>query len=287
MDNNNAGELTQKSPDMLPFKMWINACLIGLSSFMFGYQIVALNSCLVSGDANSPSACYNGDDDSNPSCPKGTIFDDLNLNDIEIQIATSLVVLGAWIGCFIAAKPSEKLGRKNTLLLNNIFYIIGSTFSASGDFYLLCVGRFIGGLGVGVTSSVGPVLLSEISHESTRGQLTTFHPAFITFGILCASLLAYGFVTYVNHGWRLVQLCGAVPALVMTMFSSWMTESPKWLLTKKNDRSGAVAVLKQIRPVADDDSAVEAEVCRFFEAIDTYLLANTKYLCSIDYIVFL
>jgi len=225
MDN----ESITKPIDMLPIRMWISACLIGLSSFMFGYQIVALNSCLVAGDANSVSACYNGDDDSSPSCPKGTIFDDLNLTDIQIQIATSLVVAGAWVGCFIAAKPSEKYGRKVTLLMNNLLYIVGSILSASGNFNLLCAGRFIGGLGVGVTSSVGPVLLSEISHETTRGKLTTFHPAFITFGIVCASLLAYGFVTYFNHGWQLVQICGAIPAVIMIIFSPWMTESPKWL----------------------------------------------------------
>jgi len=60
--------------------MWISSFLIGLSSFLFGYALASLNSCLVLGDGNSASACYNGDDNNSPNCPKGTLYDDLDLS---------------------------------------------------------------------------------------------------------------------------------------------------------------------------------------------------------------
>jgi hypothetical protein len=65
----------------LPAKLTLAACLIGLSSFNFGYTFVSLNACLVTGNGNSPSACYNHDDDQSPSCPKGSIYEDLNLSN--------------------------------------------------------------------------------------------------------------------------------------------------------------------------------------------------------------
>lgn len=58
---------------------------------------------------------------------------------------------------------------------NNVFYIIGAILAASGVPSLLYVGRLITGLGVGVTSVVAPVLLSEIASEATRGVVTTNH----------------------------------------------------------------------------------------------------------------
>ena len=70
----------------IPSAMWVAAFLIGMSSFMFGFSLASLNSCLVLGDSNSAGACYSGDD---TSCPKGTIYDDLNLNTCK-YINTSI-----------------------------------------------------------------------------------------------------------------------------------------------------------------------------------------------------
>ena len=60
-------------------KMWIVVSLINMSSLMYGYVLVGFNACLAMGSRGNSSACYNGDDDWNPSCPEGSIYDDLNL----------------------------------------------------------------------------------------------------------------------------------------------------------------------------------------------------------------
>lgn len=254
--------LTTGEGSSVPTSMWVAAVLIGMSSFMFGYALSSMNSCLVLGDGNSASKCYNGDDNSSPSCPVGSLYDDLDLNTYETSIATSLTVLGAWIGCSMGSHPSEVYGRKFTVLSNNFLYIAGALLAASGFDWGLYVGRFLTGLAVGVTSVVAPVLLSEIASDSTRGTITTLHQLLLTIGILMASLLAYGFVMNVSHGWQYVQAFGAVPAVVMLVCAPMIPESPKWLITHKKDHRAALEVLAWMR---SDDADVEAEVDRLMK----------------------
>lgn len=115
-----------------------------------------------------------------------------------------------------------------TLLFNTSFFIVGAVLSATGDIYALFIGRFISGIGVGTASSVPSVLLAEIATDETRGTITTLHQVKqlwapflwavrrltsyrlsqlgITTGIFFASILGYGMVTYVNHGWQYIQV---------------------------------------------------------------------------------
>jgi len=237
--------------------MWIATILICQSSFLFGFALSSLNACLVLGDKNKAAACFNGDDDASPNCPPGTIYNDMLLSPFEASLATSLTVIGAWIGCLSGSHPSEKYGRKKTLLYNNILFIGGALVAASGNDIMLYMGRFLIGLAVGITSTVAPCLIAEISSDSHRGTLTTMFQLILTIGILTASLLAYGLVTNVNHGWQYVQACGAIPALVQLIFQSWIPESPKWILSKLNDRQAAMDVLSDLR---SEDDNVEVEI---------------------------
>eukprot|EP01039_Chlorochromonas_danica_P000134 gene132-142_t len=215
--------------EAIPWPMWRAALLITSQSFLFGYCFSALNACLVTGDNTSGSDCYNGNDS---SCPPGTIYNDINLSTIEASVATALTVLGAWIGCMIGSKPSELKGRKFTLLANNSFFIVGAALSAIGNIYTLFIGRFISGLGVGISSVVPPVLLAEIASPATRGTITTMHQLLLTLGILVVGILGYGFVTYVNHGWQYIQAFSAIPALLTLLLHSYVPESPKWLVAQ-------------------------------------------------------
>ena len=93
--------------------MWISSVLIAMQSFQFGYALSCLNSALITGDSNHSADCYDGSDS---TCPVGTIYNDLDMSAIEAQLATSLAVLGAWIGCYIGSQPAEKYGRKFTIM---------------------------------------------------------------------------------------------------------------------------------------------------------------------------
>ena len=172
MEDNSYSSNSITTKEVISRQMWISALFISSQSFLFGYVFSCLNSCLVTGNNNKASDCYHHSDS---SCPTGTIYNDLNLTALEAQIATSLVVLGAWLGSLFGSQPSEKYGRRNTLFGNSLFFVLGSILSASGNYYCLFLGKLLSGFGVGIVSVVAPILLSEIASDNTKGTITTLH----------------------------------------------------------------------------------------------------------------
>ena len=117
---------------MIPRRLWLSAFVISLSSFTFGYAMSALNTVLVTGDDNNPRRCYKGTD---PSCPEGSLLNDLDLSTELQQVATAMTIVGAWMGCFLSSYPNEKLGRKMTLLANNVFFLRFVPWSPNSSLY--------------------------------------------------------------------------------------------------------------------------------------------------------
>jgi MFS family permease len=108
-------------------------------------------------------------------CSAITVCHNIFFPSVEASLATSLVIVGAWIGSLLGSGPSQLYGKRIVLLANNAFFIAGAAMSASGNIYALFIGRFISGLGAGVASGVPSVLLSEIASADTRGTITTLH----------------------------------------------------------------------------------------------------------------
>eukprot|EP01036_Dinobryon_divergens_P025086 gene25086-33601_t len=221
----------------IPLCMWRSALIISFQSFLYGYTFTCLNSCLVTGDNNSSSDCFNKNDG---TCPKGSIYNDIDLSAVGAQLATSLTIIGAWIGSLLGSYPAERYGRKLTILGNNIFFIIGAITAATGDMTALYIGRFITGIGVGVGSAVPPVLLAEIAQDESRGTITTVHQVMLTFSIFFAAILGYGMVTYVDHGWQYIQAFAAIPSITMLLLQRYVPESPKWMLATLTSSSDAI-----------------------------------------------
>jgi sugar porter (SP) family MFS transporter len=235
-----------KSVSEIPLKMWVAAFLISLPSFLFGYISAALNSCLITGDSDSPSKCYENNDDSNPNCPPGTVYNDIRLSTVDASLATSFLVIGAWLGCLLGSVPSEKYGRRTTMLWNNLAFIGGAIMCCISNKYILFAGRFVAGFGVGLESVVVPVLLSEIATADTRGTITTLHQLQITFGIFIAGIVGYGFVENVGHGWVYVQAGILIPVVIMFLGMAFIPESPKWLVAqgRPEDAKSSLYILR-------------------------------------------
>ena len=162
---------------------------------------------------------------------KGTIYNDIRLSTADAQLATSLIIVGAYIGCLMGSSISERFGRKTSIVWNNIFFIAGALMCGLADnIELIFVGRAITGLGFGIETVVVPVLLSEVARPENRGKLTTMHQLQLTLGIMAVGLVSYGFVLYVDQGWRYVQLIYALPSVAMICFSAYIPESPKYLV---------------------------------------------------------
>jgi sugar porter (SP) family MFS transporter len=159
----------------------------------------------------------------------------------------SMALWGTVLGSIFGGIPTEKFGRKKVLLWVGILFAIsafGSAF-ATGP-YIFSFFRFIGGVGIGVSSVVAPTYISEISTPKTRGRLVAMYQFNIVFGILIAFLSNY-FLQGVGgaNDWRWMLGVLAIPALIYTIMVFYVPESPRWLITKKNDLLNAKLILEE------------------------------------------
>jgi SP family arabinose:H+ symporter-like MFS transporter len=142
----------------------------------------------------------------------------------------SSALVGCIIGVIFSSGLSDRLGRKKTLFLSAAFFLlaaIGCTFLP--DFTLLIIARILGGMAVGITSSVVPLYLSEIAPDNKRGRLVTFYQLAITIGIFSAYLSNSILQKYTVDAWRLMFGVGMLPAVLFLLGLTLIPESPRWL----------------------------------------------------------
>jgi sugar porter (SP) family MFS transporter len=160
----------------------------------------------------------------------------------------SMALWGTVVGALFGGIPTEKFGRKKVLLWIGVLFSVSAVGSAlAPDPYSFSFFRFIGGLGIGVSSVAAPTYISEISTPATRGRLGAMYQFNIVFGILVAFLSNYFFAGVgAENSWRWMLGVMALPALIYTVMVIGIPESPRWLIAKKNDLAGAGKVLLRL-----------------------------------------
>ena len=171
----------------------------------------------------------------------------------------SMALWGTVLGALTGGIPSDRYGRKNTLIIIGVLYTVSAIGSAvAPDPYTFSFFRFIGGLGVGASSVTAPIYISEISPPQKRGRLVAQFQFMIVFGIFIAF-----FSNYLLKGvagdwdWRLMLGVEAIPALIYLILVIKVPQSPRWLLIHKGDLSSARKVLETIG-IPDVSNALEA-----------------------------
>jgi sugar porter (SP) family MFS transporter len=160
----------------------------------------------------------------------------------------SMALWGTVLGAMTGGIPAEKFGRKKTLFWIGVLFAVSAlgTALAPGP-YIFSFFRFIGGLGIGVSSVVAPTYISEISTPSTRGRLTAMYQFNIVFGILVAFVSNYLLQGVGGaNDWRWMLGVLGIPSLIYTIMVTGVPESPRWLVSIKNDLSQAKKVLSRI-----------------------------------------
>ncbi len=171
----------------------------------------------------------------------------------------SMALWGTLFGSIFGGIPTEKYGRKKVLFWIGILFALSAIGSAlAQEPYTFSFFRFIGGIGIGVSSVVAPTYISEISTPATRGKLGAMYQFNIVFGILVAFLSNY-FLQGVGgvNDWRWMLGVLAIPSVIYTLLVMGVPESPRWLVTKKNNLAKAKAILMLIG-VADTDAQIAA-----------------------------
>ena len=173
------------------------------------------------------------------------------LSDNLHGIAMASALYGTVVGSLIGGWPADRLGRKVTLLWIGALYLLGAAGSAlAPNVWVFIAARAIGGLGIGISTVVAPMYISEIAPPKHRGRLAGMFQFNIVFGILIAFVSNALLAGVGGNAWRWMLGVAAFPSLLYSLLCFGLPESPRWLLTKKGDREAAQRVLQQIEPEA-------------------------------------
>ncbi|MTI33390.1 D-xylose transporter XylE [Xanthovirga aplysinae] len=182
----------------------------------------------------------------------GSVRTYFGLTAIQMGWAASSALVGCIIGAFLAGPLSNKFGRRPSLIIGAILFLVSAIGSALPEqFTVFIIYRIIGGAGVGIASMLSPMYIAEIAPAPIRGRLVSFNQFAIVFGIMLVYFVNYFIALQgdnswnIEEGWRWMFGSEAIPALIFLIFLFFVPESPRWLaLNGATDR--AYQTLKRI-----------------------------------------
>jgi sugar porter (SP) family MFS transporter len=162
--------------------------------------------------------------------------------------ANSCALVGCFIGSLTAGYIGDRFGRKRVLLVAAILFAVSSALTGwAYSFTTFVIWRIAGGIAIGLSSNISPLYIAEISPASIRGRLVSLNQFAIVVGIMVAQIANWKIAQpipehlaqavflqswNVQYGWRWMFSAIVVPAVLFTVMSLFIPESPRWLLTK-------------------------------------------------------
>ena len=165
-------------------------------------------------------------------------------------LAMGAALYGTVLGSLLGGWPTDRFGRKPTLLFIGVLYVLSAFGCAFADgVVVFIVARFLGGLGIGISTVTAPLYISEIAPPAYRGRLAGMFQFNIVFGIL-VSFASNAIIARIGgeDAWRWMLGIAAVPSVIYAAMCLRLPESPRWLIGRKGDRAGGLAVLRLIEP---------------------------------------
>ncbi|MEK4299684.1 D-xylose transporter XylE [Oceanobacillus sp. FSL W8-0428] len=205
-------------------------------------------------------------------------MESLGLGTFAHGLTVSSALIGCIVGGLISGFLSNRIGRKNSLLVAAVLFFVSALLSAypeflfftkdnqtMGLFIMFNFYRIIGGIGVGLASGLGPLYISETSPANIRGKLVTLNNLAIIFGM--------SFVYFVNWriaagqelswihdvGWRYMFASEAIPALLFFGLLFLVPETPRYLISKNKDQE-ALTILEKVNNSKEKANAIYQEI---------------------------
>jgi MFS transporter, SP family, galactose:H+ symporter len=205
--------------------VFVAALIAAVGGLLFGYDTAAISGAVI------------------------FIKQQFSLPTFPQELVVGMVLVGAAMAALGGGRLSDRLGRRATLILTSLIFIVGALVCAfAGSFRILLLGRTIVGLGIGLASTTVPVYISEVSAPKARGWQVSLFQLAITTGILSAYLVDYAFAG--SGGWRWMLGLAAVPGLILGLGMLYLPESPRWLV-KYGQTDKALKILTRIRGTLD------------------------------------
>ncbi|MYN45887.1 sugar porter family MFS transporter [Pseudoduganella sp. FT93W] len=224
-----AASLSGVAPQQLTGKLFFWAITSALAGFLFGFDTVVISGA------------------------EQTIQKLWGLSAGMHGLALGAALYGTVLGSLLGGWPTDRLGRRATLQWIGVLYILSALGCAlANDVTTFIIARFIGGIGIGVSTIVAPLYISEIAPPAVRGRLAGMFQFNIVFGIVVAFASNAVLAGTGEQAWRWMLGVAAVPSVLYTLFCLALPESPRWLLARKGDRAGALSVLRLIQPQASE-----------------------------------
>lgn len=198
------------------------------------------------------------------------VFFGITANPWMQGLAMSIAIAGCLVGAMCAGRFADRYGRKPLLLVSAAVFLISAWMTgAVSSFCLFLIARLIGGVAIGIASGLSPMYIAEVSPSNIRGRLVSVNQLTIVLGILGAQIVNWliaepmpeGMTTpplsswNCQHGWRLMFIAEAYPALLFLMLVAFIPESPRWLIMN-GDKEKARSVFRRI----GGDNYAKAEI---------------------------
>jgi sugar porter (SP) family MFS transporter len=205
-----------------------------MAGFLFGFDTV-----VISGAERALQELW----------PRGEVF--------HGWVIMSSALWGTVIGAIFGGIPTDKFGRKPTLIFIGLLYFVSAIGSGlATDPWMFAIFRFIGGLGVGASTVAGPIFISEIAPAKDRGKLVALYQFNIVFGILMAFVSNYLLKDFGAEPWRWMIGIEALPAFIYFVMVFFIPESPRWLVTVKGDLTAPIPTLQVMDPDTPPDQQI-------------------------------
>lgn len=195
----------------------------------------------------------------------GNLTNYFDLTPVETGWAISSALVGCLIGSFFSDYLSNRFGRKATMLVTAILFILNSIGTAlPTSFTMFILFRIIGGIGVGIASMVVPMYIAEIAPPKKRGALVGNYQLAIVIGIVVVYFVNYLIALQgdsnwnLSIGWRWMFGSEIVPSVLFLIFIFLIPESPRWLF-QKGVSAEAIAILKKLN-APEDAALVQTEI---------------------------
>jgi sugar porter (SP) family MFS transporter len=186
-----------------------------------------------------------------------------SLSDAMIGQMVAMALYGTIVGALTGGIPAQRFGRKATLFSIALLYLLSALGSAlAPDIYSLMFFRFIGGLGVGASSVVGPMYIAEIAPAAHRGRLTALFQFNLVLGIMLAYVSNYLIGFGYDDSWRWMLGVETIPALAFLILILFVPESPRWLIVTRGQVDRAREILRITNPDTVEMSVAEIQASR-------------------------
>ena len=219
--------------------LYLPAMVAAIGGLLFGFDTAVINGAIV------------------------FIKQQFGLSDSQTEIAASSLLLGCVVGASVAAFTSDRFGRKKVLLGAALLFTISSLGAAlPRDLTEFVIARVLGGVAIGIASTLSPLYIAEIAPARSRGLLVSLNQLAIVSGILLSYSVNYLLTGAGPSNWRWMFASAAVPSLAFLITLLFIPESPRWLMQKgrETEAEGFLAQIMGSQTAAEEVKTIRAAI---------------------------